>query len=71
MPQTITIAGDNLTLDLVLWRQYGVRGQSLVEETMERNPALVDAVLPIGAEVVLPDLPEETPARRDVVTLFG
>ncbi|KZM41825.1 tail protein X [Labrenzia sp. OB1] len=71
MAQSITVAGDNLTLDLILWRKYGVRGQALVEQAMELNPHLVDVFLPIGAEVALPDLPAETPGRREVVTLFG
>jgi len=68
---TITVAGDNLTLDLILWRRYGVRGQTLVEQTMELNPDLADVFLPIGATVVLPALPAESTAARDVVTLFG
>jgi len=71
MAETITVAGDNLTLDLILWREYGVRGQELVEEAMELNPDLVDAFLPIGAAVVLPVLPVEAVATRKVVTLFG
>lgn len=71
MAETIKVAGDNLTLDLILWRKYGVRGQALVEETMELNPDLVDVFLPIGATVVLPDLPAETTATREVMTLFG
>lgn len=71
MAETITIAGDNLTLDLILWRKFGVRGQSLVEEAMELNPDLIDPLLPIGATVILPDLPEETTTTREVVTLFG
>jgi phage tail protein X len=71
MTDTVKVAGDNLTLDLILWRRYGVRGQALVEETMELNPGLVDAFLPIGATVLLPDLPAETVVTREVVTLFG
>ncbi|MCX2722626.1 tail protein X [Roseibium salinum] len=71
MPQAINVVGDNLTLDLILWRKYGVRGQALVEETMALNPDLRGPFLPVGAVVTLPDLPSEQTATREVVTLFG
>ncbi|WP_298981597.1 tail protein X [uncultured Roseibium sp.] len=71
MAQTVTVVGDNLTLDLILYRTYGVRGQELIEETMTLNPDLTDAFLPVGAVVTLPDLPAETVETQDVVTLFG
>lgn len=71
MPETITVTGDNLTLDLLLWRRYGVRGQDLIEEAMRLNPERVEPFLPVGAEVILPDLPAATTPERAVVTLFG
>lgn len=71
MAETIKVAGDNLTLDLILWRRYGLRGQELVEQTMELNPGLTGAFLLLGATVLLPDLPAETTTSREVVTLFG
>ncbi|MEP4031207.1 tail protein X [Roseibium polysiphoniae] len=73
MPETITIRGDNLTLDLLLWRRYGVRGRELMEQALTLNPSLatIGPILPLGAEITLPDLPEQTTAARQVVTLFG
>ena len=74
MAETITVRGDNITLDLLLWRRYGIAGQSLVEEALERNRGLAaeGPVLPQGTVVVLPDLPTPaTPAERKIITLFG
>lgn len=74
MSQTITIRGDNLTADLLLWRIHGVRGQELIEEMMEVNPGLAElgAVLPSGSIVIVPDMPIEEPfATREIITLFG
>ena len=74
MTETVTIRGEGITLDLLLWRRYGVRGQGLVEEALELNPGLagLGAVLPLGTAVTLPDLPP-APVRapRQVVSLFG
>lgn len=74
MPKTITIRGDNLTADLLLWRIHGVRGQQLIEELMNINPGLaaLGPILPPGTPVIVPDLPAEEPfATREIVTLFG
>ncbi|MBS8259716.1 phage tail protein [Roseibium polysiphoniae] len=73
MPETITVRGDNLTLDLLLWRRYGVRGRELMEQALTLNPdlAAVGPILPLGTQITLPDLPEQTTAARQVVTLFG
>ena len=71
MAETVTIRGDNLTIDLVLWRKFGVRGVELVEKTMALNPGLTSAYLPVGAVLELPDLPAQEMAVQPVVTLFG
>ncbi|MEP3049405.1 MAG: tail protein X [Roseibium sp.] len=71
MPETIKIAGDNLTFDLILWRRYGLPGLRLVEETMALNPLFIGPYLPLGAEIVIPDLPVQQAYQREVVTLFG
>lgn len=74
MPETITVRGENIPLDLLLWRRYGVRGQDLVEQTLDLNPGLADMgpILPLGTTVVIPDLPpaQAAPAVK-VVSLFG
>ncbi len=71
MTETIKIVGDNLTLDLILWRKHGLRGLALIEETMNLNPGLKDVYIPAGAKVVVPNLPVELANSREVVTLFG
>ncbi|PRD40865.1 phage tail protein [Phyllobacterium phragmitis] len=74
MPETVTIRGEDMTLDLILWRRFGVRGQSLVEQALEINPGLAELgpYIPLGTVVTLPDLPPEQSApRRHVVSLFG
>ena len=73
MPETIVIKGEGITLDLILWRKYGVRGRSLVEQTLDLNPGLsgLGAFLPLGTEVILPDLPAQQQISTRVVSLFG
>lgn len=55
--QTITIAGDNLSTDLILYRRDGRRGQDLLAQAYELNPGLAELgpILPIGTKVILPD----------------
>lgn len=74
MPETVAVRGDNLTVDLLLWRRYGVRGRELVEATLALNTGVsgLGAVLPLGTVLTLPDLPDPAPfTTRKVVTLFG
>ncbi|WP_198475204.1 tail protein X [Aquamicrobium zhengzhouense] len=74
MAEMVTIRGENITLDLLLWRRHGVRGQGLVEETLALNPNLASLgpIIPLGTVVRLPDLPvRQEPAPRKVVSLFG
>lgn len=74
MAETVTVKGEGITVDLLLWRRYGVRGRGLVEATLDRNPGIAELglFLPLGTVVTLPDLPTlEDPAPRKVVSLFG
>lgn len=71
--QAITVKGEGITLDLLLWRAYGVRGRILVEEALALNTdlAALGAIIPLGTQVQLPDLPpEEAGQSREVVSLF-
>jgi phage tail protein X len=73
MADRITIAGDNLTVDLLLYRRDGRAGQALVEAAYELNPGLADLgpVLPVGTVVLLPDRPlQPRAALREPVSLF-
>lgn len=72
--QTITVKGEGITLDLLLWRAYGVRGRSLIEKALSLNVdmARLGTVIPMGTKVILPDLPpEDVGDSREVVSLFG
>jgi phage tail protein X len=59
MPTNISVKGDDVTLDLLLWRRFGRAGQSMTEEALGLNPGLaaLGAVIPLGTVVVLPDAP--------------
>lgn len=72
MPDKFTVRGEGLTVELVLHRKYGVRGRSLVEETMRINPGLagLGAFLPLGTTFSIPELPAQTGLVRVRKSLF-
>jgi len=72
MPETVTIKGEGITLDLLLWRRHGRAGQDLLDKAFALNPGLAAKgyFLPLGTAVILPDLPKAKQTRR-VVNLFG
>lgn len=59
MPQRIVVQQQGLTLDLLLWRIHGRKGQSLVEAALVANPGLaaLGPVIPLGTAIQIPDLP--------------
>jgi len=61
MPETYIVRQEGLMLDLILWRRYGRRGQTLVEATLGMNVGLAahGPILPFGISILLPDLPAE------------
>ncbi|MCR6672213.1 tail protein X [Devosia ginsengisoli] len=70
----IKVQRSRTTLDLLLWRQHGIVGMAMLEETLELNPGVADlgAELPIGTSVQLPDLPAPAPVQvTKVIDLFG
>lgn len=72
--QSVTVKGEGITLDLLLWRAYGVRGRILLEDTLALNVdvARLGTIIPMGTKVLLPDLPAETQGQsREVISLFG
>lgn len=73
MAETITVRGEGITLDLLLYRRYGVRGRALLPATLAANPGLAarGAVIPLGTKVQLPELSTQTAAPVRLVTLFG
>lgn len=74
MPETYIVRQEGLSLDLVLWRRYGRRGQDLVARTLGSNVGLaaLGPILPVGTKILLPDLPAETRGIvAQPVDLFG
>lgn len=65
MPIPHTVEGVGQTVELVLWRRYGRRGQTaaMLTATLALNPgvAALGPILPLGTPLVLPDLPAEEP----------
>ena len=72
MNEIITIRGEGISLDLLLWRKYGVRGRELVETALTLNPGLaaLGSILPMGTAVIIPPLPAESRTPVKLVTLF-
>ena len=72
MPQTFTVRGTGLTVELVLHRQYGVRGRELMSETLRLNPGLASTgtILPLNTTFMIPDLPAPAAARVQQRSLF-
>lgn len=73
--ETITIRGEAITADEILWRRFGTAGRDMIVEFFRLNPGLAAAgwTLPVGATVRMPEAPA-TPAsarERRIVTLFG
>lgn len=70
--ETVTVKADGLVLDLLLWRRHGTAGQTLIEETLDRNPGLaaLGVTIPPGTTIVLPDLPASS-SPAVAVDLFG
>jgi phage tail protein X len=59
VPQRIVIHEQGASLDLLLWRAHGRKGQSLVEAALVANPGLaaLGPTIPQGTAILIPDLP--------------
>lgn len=72
--ESIKVVGDNVTVDLLIWRRFKTRTPKLVERTLELNPGLADAgfFIPPGTVVLIPiDPPSKSPVQRKPVRLWG
>lgn len=71
---SVKVQRPRTTLDLLLWRQHGMAGPGLLEQTLDANPGVagLGAELPLGSVVLLPDAPAPISAQQTkVVDLFG
>jgi phage tail protein X len=71
--ETITIAGAEITLPLLIWRRFRRPMPGLVEATLVANPGLADLgpVIPVGTVITLsvPVTPDPV-AALDPITLW-
>ncbi len=72
MPESFTVRGEGLTVELVLHRKYGVRGRDLISQTLNLNPGLagLGTILPLGTTFDIPDLPPQKEKRVQQRSLF-
>lgn len=73
MPQTITVKVEGALLDQILVGVHGFVGQRILELTLEANPGLSGkTVIPIGEQVIIPDMPAESVGYpvSETVSLF-
>lgn len=73
MTETVVVAGEGITLDLLLWRRWGDAGASLLSAALDLNRGLASLgpVLPAGTAVVLPEAPTKTATVTVAVDLFS
>ncbi|KZL10726.1 tail protein X [Pseudovibrio sp. Ad26] len=74
MSTKITVTGEGITLDLLLVRVHGWKGQDLITEALSLNPGIAaeGALLTAGREVLIPDMPSETTTTPEpTIDLFG
>lgn len=77
--ETVTIAGDGITADLLVWRRYRVRAPGILEALLDANPHLAaihreTPFIPVGTEVRIPIDPDVLAGRAqpvEYVKLYG
>jgi phage tail protein X len=77
--ELVTVQGDYVTADLLIWRRYRCPTPGLVEAMLDLNPELSrihreTPFIPPGTEVRIPidpDLLAQRPKPVETVTLYG
>lgn len=75
----ITIEGDFVTVDLLVWRRYKIPSYGVVERLLDDNPHLaklhkLSPFLPVGTQVRIPldlEILRGTPKAQKTITLYG
>jgi phage tail protein X len=75
----ITVEGDFVTVDLLVWRRYKTPALGVVERMLEDNPHLaklhkLSPFLPVGTQVRIPidlEILKGRPKPQKVITLYG
>ncbi|OCC05099.1 phage tail protein [Labrys sp. WJW] len=71
--ETVTVRGDNLMVDLILWRRFKRVVPGLLERTLAANEGLADLgpILPVGTVFKIPiEAPDVVTPRRPAVRLW-
>lgn len=65
------IAFQHDTIDAICWREYG-RSSGVVEKVLAANPNITNfgAFLPMGTQVVLPDIVEAPQQTKQILQLW-
>lgn len=77
--ELITILGDRITADLLVWRRYKCKAPGIVEALLDTNPHLArihrhSAFIPAGIQVRIPidqDILAGAPKPQRTITLWG
>lgn len=77
--ELLTINGDNITADLIVWRRYRMRAPGIVEIMLDQNPQLAPIhkrgpFIPPGTVVQIPidpDILASWPGVSAPINLFG
>jgi phage tail protein X len=75
----ITVEGDFITVDLIVWRRYKTPAYGIVERLLDDNPHLaklhkLSPFLPIGTQIRIPidpDILRNRPQPQKSITLYG
>ncbi len=71
----ITVEGDFITVDLIVWRRYRLVTNGVMEQTLEDNPHLAELhrkgpFLPVGTQVRIPlnyDILKNRPDQKQII----
>jgi phage tail protein X len=77
--ELVTVQGENITVDMLVWRRYKTPAYGIFELLLDANPHLAllhkeSCFLPIGTEVRIPIDPSVLagrPSPQKVINIFG
>jgi phage tail protein X len=77
--EILTVSGDNITADLLVWRRYRMNAPGVVEFMLDQNPQLAaihkqGPFIPPGTVVQIPidtDILKQWPGVSAPIDLFG
>ncbi|CAN7329900.1 tail protein X [Phyllobacterium sp. LjRoot231] len=63
--EKVVVAGDNITISLLVWRRFKRPMPGIVEYILDSNPGLArkGPILPVGTEILMP-IPSPRPVNK-------